>query len=972
MRAFFGLFLSAVAGLMACETAPGESGCPDGDCGDNSCASDEYRSGGDCHAVTQCSSSQYEVLAPNATRDRMCKALTTCRDTQFESRPPSARADRVCRTLTECRASQFEAQAPTDTTDRLCRALTTCGRDEYQAQEPTDTSDRVCAKLTTCDGTEYEAKAPTETSDRVCEPQLACPPQSYQAAPGSATSAPWCRPLTECKSNEYELQPPTATSDRVCSRITECAGYEQELAPPTETSDRVCGEAGPCEPGFYESEPATATREHECKRITTCTALQYELQAPTATSNRVCADITRCRDNEYQTAPPTATSNRVCALTTVCTADQYESVAPTATTDRQCAWLTECSEGQAEQTPPTPTSDRVCCGDYDDDGICDAIDDACDVALPGATTVEVNDECIVPDVIVDDPWNIVEEAFIPTVTAAGSTNMPVIANLDDDNGDGVIDDRDTPELLYTEIGALFGGSLANALVARRSDGTNLFRRTDVDPVSTPLVADIDQDGEPEIVHRLATGELIALSADGQTIEWTTSFTTGSIYGVTPTVADINGDGDLEVIVAGGGFLSTNTVVVVDGSTGVLEWTAETATQISLPVTADLDRDGASEIIFGGLMFSGDGSVLWDDNVTAFVRFNVIVNVDLDNDGEVLSVGEGVVTVVDADGQWMDAWEYPLPFIFGETQAAPGPPCVADFDGDGGPEIAIPAGSILQVFELDGEPVWDDNATIADYSGIAGCSGYDVDGDGAYEVLFADENTFWIFDGRTGAVNFSESAHSSGTLWEYPTVADFDKDGSAEVFIASNNILGGDDNETRSGIVIFGHVDNGWARAGSTWAIHDYAPGKIGADNTVNLDGPQPWEVHNVYRARPTVETAATDLRVEYYSGCASSCLYDGTIELSFVVTNHGQTASPIGVVVALYNADYWTGDDVLLGTVTLDEAVVSGGSVSGSFTTSFADLWSNDFVLEVDPDGLVGECNSSNNEDWFSFWECSE
>ena len=291
--------------FLGCETAPGDSGCPGGECSDD-CGGDEYRVRGQCRTLTACSPAQYQLIAPTESSDRVCAALTTCRATQYERKAPTATSDRECKPLTECRHSQYESTAPTARSDRECTALTECARDEFEAKAPTDTSDRECHKITDCDDGSYEVKAPTATSDRVCEPVSACPAGSYTAAPG------WCRPLTECKSNEYESQAPTGHSDRVCTRVTECTGAQEEVAPPTATSDRVCAEVGPCGYGFYESEPATATRPPECKPVTVCTASQYETRAPTATTNRVCAPLSVCRSGEVELVAPTPTSDRVC------------------------------------------------------------------------------------------------------------------------------------------------------------------------------------------------------------------------------------------------------------------------------------------------------------------------------------------------------------------------------------------------------------------------------------------------------------------------------------------------------------------------------------------------------------------------------------------------------------------------------------------------------------------------------------
>ena len=67
------------------------------------------------------------------------------------------------------------------------------------------------------------------------------------------------------------------------------------------------------------------------------------------------------------------------------------------------------------------------------------------------------------------------------------------------------------------------------------------------------------------------------------------------------------------------------------------------------------------------------------------------------------------------------------------------PNFADFDGDGDAEIAWASSSQFNMFELDGSIKW--TQYVVDASGLASCSGYDINGDGAYEVLFADEHQY---------------------------------------------------------------------------------------------------------------------------------------------------------------------------------------------------------------------------------------
>lgn len=907
--------LSVVGILSACDSV-GTTECPSCEAPPTrSCTAFEYRtSTGACMPLTACTTDQYEASRPGPNRDRTCAQLTVCTAEQYQHRAPSPTSDRLCRPLTTCRASQYERTPPGPTHDRVCRGLTECTASQYESTPPSATSDRTCSPLTRCRDGEYESEPPTPTSDRVCLPHVACAFTEYLAVPPGTSRDGVCLPLTECGPTEFESKAPTAISDRVCSPLTLCA----------ET--------------------------------------QYEARAPTAEADRVCAPLTACTVHQYESFPPTATSDRVCTPLTRCTANEYQSCAPTATTDRICTPLTICGPDEIELVPPTATSDRVCgpgrCEDVDDDGICDDVDDACTLAPPPSTSVPIDESCLVPDIVVDDPWNLAVEVFIED-DGGGSASAPLIANLDDDNEDGLIDDRDTPELVYVLLDDT-SPSFAGSIVARRLDGTELFRISGMSGVHTPLIADIDQDGAPEIVAETLDGFIVALSGDGQTVEWTSTVLTGGIYGITPSIGDIDGDGDLEIATTVSS--SPFRLIVLAGEDGGLVLDQPTPFgELNLAALADLDRDGDAEIVAGTQILDGEGNLLWSSETQGQIAFNAIVDADGDGHGDVIVVRNGLVTVVDLDDESTVTW--PL-----TNSASPGPPCVADFDGDGEPEIAVPASFEIMVYELDGSHVWEDPMPMQDISGIAGCAAYDVDGDGRYEVLFADEVTLWIFDGLTGTVNFSDSSHTSGTLWEYPTIADFDKDGSAEVFVAANAFTL--EPIPRTGIMVYGHAGNGWARAGSSWAIHDYAPGKIGPDNEVALGGPQPWEVHNVYRGRPTVETAASDLGIEAGDDCASSCVSGvGVVDVSFRVSNAGRSDVPAGAVVALFRAGEESGDPIAI--TSLDEPVLGGGTVSGIVSTTIAALkGATNLVLIVDPDGTVGDCDASNNRASHRFARC--
>jgi hypothetical protein len=252
------------------------------------------------------------------------------------------------------------------------------------------------------------------------------------------------------------------------------------------------------------------------------------------------------------------------------------------------------------------------------------------------------------------------------------------------------------------------------------------------------------------------------------------------------------------------------------------------------------------------------------------------------------------------------------------------------------------------YELDGTELW--SVPMNDTSGLAGCSGYDVNGDGPLEILFADQTTFKIFDGATGATLYSNPDHSSATIFEYPTVADIDHDGHAEIVVTNNWSV-------HPAVVAYEHAGDGWPAAGTTWAVHDFAITNIEPDGTVPQNPENSWERYNVYRARVAVDDPSSpDLLVEITDVCVMDCTY-GPAAVGLQVTNQGGADVAAGVPLALY--------------AQVDAGLLPAGARADGMEVSVdpADLGRWGFAAVVDDDGTgagtLRECDETNNRgDW--------
>ena len=576
---------------------------------------------------------------------------------------------------------------------------------------------------------------------------------------------------------------------------------------------------------------------------------------------------------------------------------------------------------------------------YADDnanGRADCLDLECpatDLGTPG--TVSIVDDCAgtVSEVVVD-PWDAVIE-YQYTSVGAGVIVMPAVGNLNDDDGDGDVDENDVPEIVFTTW-------TSNTLVALDgATGAELFEVAGYDGQGGVTIADVDDDGDPEIIAIATGGRIAAVDATGAA-EWTSAAFAMMSY-PQPTVADLDNDGMPEVI---------GDVGVVNGEDGSTVATlAGIANSWRTPIAADIDQDGQQEIILGNKVYDAGGTALWSNAGAGSGNFGAVADVDGDPEGEVFFVSGGTAYLHDSDGSLITSFAVPGGSI-------PGPPRMADFDGDGKVEIAIPNSTQISVFDVDGTRLW--SATMQDNSGLAGCSGYDVDGNGAYEVLFADEIAFRIYDGTAGTILYENRNHASGTVWEYPVIADVDNDGSAEIVVADN---GG----TWQGVTVFGHSGDGWPKSGTTWATHDFAVTNIEPDGHVPSPPEPSWQVYNVFRARPSVDDpSSADLLVDITDVCVMDCDY-GPVKIGVQVTNQGGADVDAGVQVAVYADD---GSPRFITSVALP-AVPAGTTIAGiEVELTPADIGIYGFIVRVDDDGTgaeeVRECDETNNEEDYS------
>jgi hypothetical protein len=533
---------------------------------------------------------------------------------------------------------------------------------------------------------------------------------------------------------------------------------------------------------------------------------------------------------------------------------------------------------------------------------------------------------------------------------------PVVGRLIDTNDDEVVDEEDIPVVAYTTF---TGGSYSSPgyLRVMRGDGSGeVFSVYSVNWGGTTYtvsasggvaIGDLEGDGSPDLLVTAYSSHIIALESDGS-VKWVSSGTCASRY-TYPSIADLDGDGDAEIIAGN---------LVIDSEGFTLAVLPQNGNNISY--AADLDGDGEQEIIAGGAVYTMDGDEVWNSGQGN--GYTAVGNFDDDDQGEVLLRNGANAYLLDDDGS----------LIWSSTFAGGGggAPAIGDLDGDGEMEVVGSGTSNLTAIDTDGDRMW--TISVHDTSsGSAAVSVYDFDGDGTDEVLVADEYDLWIVDGRSGGVYLRETRHASGTIWENPVVADVDGDSFTEIVLATNNYAysGWD------GLVILSDVEGGWVTSGSTWNQHAFSVTNINDDSSVPADPAQPWLEAGVFRGQTVWAddpAAVADLSVEILGVCQDCDA--GTVAVYVVVENQGSLFAPAGVQVPLISLNGILGRTILEVQTTPTRCEPGERLAPLVFTVDIDDIGEDGLGVMVNNDGSgatwVRECDFDNNETRWDALSC--
>lgn len=443
------------------------------------------------------------------------------------------------------------------------------------------------------------------------------------------------------------------------------------------------------------------------------------------------------------------------------------------------------------QTPPlnnapfcTDACEEICDNliDDDGDGLIDCYDDyctcqeECEDYFYGNCTDDCLNTTLPVDISLNPLWD--SEANVYNGTHA------LVGDLD---ADGI------PELVAFRRyagGYAFDGQTGAVKYAYEVPGI-------INGSTQGVIGNIDGDPEGEVITWF-DGTIYAFEHDG-TIKWQVPRPFDDFYRW-PALHDLNQDGIIELIYGRYIFSTLDGLLLATlpaDAGSAIDYNAK-----GLVVVADfLDAADCGSPICNGLEIAGGPNVYavtlasyttpgansvttvatlpgYGDGFTSFA--------DYDRDGRLDIVVSGFQNNNSQRGIYIwnphdEALIRPfIPISSGTNRL--GRPCIANFDADEDLEMAMSiegpgSTAYLRMYDNDVSEVWSVNTL--DESGATGCSAFDFNADGQYELLSRDQQNLRILDGSTGTI-LASTPCTSGTVVEYPVIADINADGQTEI------------------------------------------------------------------------------------------------------------------------------------------------------------------------------------------------
>ncbi len=325
-------------------------------------------------------------------------------------------------------------------------------------------------------------------------------------------------------------------------------------------------------------------------------------------------------------------------------------------------------------------------------------------------------------------------------------NEMAVADLDNDGYDDVV----AVSSLDDQVWAVSGKS-----------GKEIWHWTGTQNLYAVTVGDLDDDGIPDVAAGGADDVVTALKGTNGSVLWQFNSMTDQIYRKCLQTADVNGDGAKDVIAGS----DDSRVYAIDGVSGGEIWSTDVGTSVNEVELAQMNGTGPLDVVVAvgsgstgqrvAVLDGSDGSELWGYTAPAAVEHVEVFNANRDgvpdialavtpfNPKEIIAVNGATHTML---------WSTPIEAASNTHSMSHG-----DLNGDGRDDIIVPGNSTNRnVYALDGK----DGSELWHYTTggeVNAVLCYDVDNDGQKEVIAgSDDQNIYVLEPLTGDTSWSYS------------------------------------------------------------------------------------------------------------------------------------------------------------------------------------------------------------------------
>ena len=390
-------------------------------------------------------------------------------------------------------------------------------------------------------------------------------------------------------------------------------------------------------------------------------------------------------------------------------------------------------------------------------------------------------------------FDAIQVGVVGSTVTVNVTGAPSGAKLDawvDFNGDG--NWGGPGEQIAANVAVVNGNNIITFDVPSTAKDGTTFARFRLSTAGDLGPGGLAADGEVEDY-----AVTIIPPADGQGFGGQDIITTGANSPFSVIAADVDGDGDMDLLSASGGD-------------DKIAWYENGGNQTFTPRTISTVADGARSVFAVDMDGDGDLDVLsasfWDDKIAWYENdgsqnftphtittaadgaYNVFAaDVDGDGDMDVLSASSSDDTIAWYENDGSQTF---TEHTISTTADSPGSVFAADVDGDGDLDV-LSASSVddkIAWYENDGSQNFTEHTITTSANGAFSAFAADMDGDGDLDVLsasFDDDKIAWYEnDGSQTFTTQTISTAADGARSVF--AADVDGDGDLDVLSASLN------------------------------------------------------------------------------------------------------------------------------------------------------------------------------------------